>query len=128
MKTGKICFGENCFEVEIAETIFEKAKGLSDRKSLDENRGMLFTFRFMSHHIFWMKNTLIPLDIIWLDKNYKVVDIRENNKPCKGFLCPPIIPRKLAKYVLEINGGLCQKLDITIGGIAELQTIPRGTR
>lgn len=115
MKTGKICIGENCFEVEIAKSLLEKTSGLSGRKSLDEKRGMLFEFSFNSIHPFTMKNTLIPLDIIWLDKDLKIVDIRADCEPCGGFFCPPIIPRKISKYVLEINGGLCEKLGIKIG-------------
>ena len=121
MRKGKIFLGENCFEVEIAETIFEKVKGLGGRKSLGKNSGMLFVFSMSSIHPFTMKNTLIPFDIIWLDKNYKVVDIKENNKPCISFLCPPIIPRKLSKYVLEINGGLCEKLGIKVKDAAKIE-------
>lgn len=117
MKTGKICFGENCFEVEVAASILDKSRGLSNRKHLDKNKGMLFVFRFNAIHAFWMKNTLIPLDIIWLDKNFRVVDIKENCEPCRTFFCPAIIPQKSAKYVLEINAGLCKKLGIKIGSL-----------
>jgi len=120
-KTGKVCFGKMCFEVEIARTILEKIKGLSGRKSLGEDKGMLFAFDFQSIYPFSMKNTLIPLDIIWLDKNMRIVDIRKVNKPCISFFCQPIIPRKLAKYVLEINCGLCDKLGIKIGDVSEIK-------
>ncbi len=120
MKTGEICFGENCFEVEIAKTIFEKIRGLSGRKSLAENHGMLFEFSISSIYPFTMQNTLIPLDIIWIDKNKKIVDIRENNQPCRGFFCPPIIPKKLSKYVLELNAGEAKKANLEIGDVATL--------
>lgn len=115
MRTVKICFGNNCFIAEEATTIFEKARGLSGRKSLDADKGMLFSFGFSGIYPFTMKNTLIPLDIIWMDKNYKVVDIKENCAPCRGFFCPPIIPSRFAKYVLEINAGFCERLEIKIG-------------
>lgn len=117
LKISEICFGENCFEVEVARNIFDKMKGLSHRKSLLEKHGMLFEFAFSSIHPFTMKNTLIPLDIIWLDKNLKIVEIKENCEPCKTFFCPAIIPKKSAKYVLEINAGLCKKLGIKVGSL-----------
>ena len=122
-KTGKICFGKSCFEVEIARTLMEKARGLSFRKSLLENSGMFFAFWFQWRHAFWMKNTLMPLDIIWLDKNYIVVDIARDSKPCTGLLCPAIIPSKPAKYVLEINAGLSKKMSIEVGSKAEFAPI-----
>lgn len=128
MKTEKICFGENCFEVEVVKNIFDKAKGLSGRKSLDPGKGMLFAFAITGIYPFTMRNMLMPLDIIWLDKNWRIVDIRENCKPCKGYICQPIIPKRFAKYVLEVNGGLCEKLGVAIESRAELKTTPRGTR
>lgn len=120
METGKICIRENCFEIEIASSIIEKSKGLSGRKSLNKKIGMLFIFRFNARHAFWMKNTLIPLDIIWLDRNLKIVDIKANCEPCKTFFCRSIIPQKSAKYVLEINGGLCKELGIKVGSEAKI--------
>ena len=112
MKTSKICVGQSYFEVEIAQSLLEKTRGLAGKKSLDENKGMLFVFSFESYYPFSMRNTLIPLDIIWLNKNYEIVHIAKNCKPCKIFFCTPIMSWKKAKYVLEINSGLCEKLGI----------------
>ena len=91
------------------------------RKSLDYNKGMLFVFENVSEHNFWMKNTLIPLDIIWIDENNKVVFIKENAQPCKGGLCESIRSGKKAKYVLEINTGICSSLGLEAGDFIDIK-------
>jgi len=111
----KVCFNDNCFYVELAETSGEKSQGLMYRENLAENRGMLFIFDQEGPYSFWMKNTLIPLDIIWLDENKEVVFIVKNAQPCKQEICPSIKPDNEAKYVLEINAGLSDKLNLKIG-------------
>ena len=63
-------------------------------------------FETEGNYPFWMKNTLIPLDIIWINARNEIVFIAENAQPCKEDLCPNIDPEANAKYVLEINGGL----------------------
>ena len=62
-----------------------------------------------------MKNTLIPLDIIWINGNEEVVSINKNSQPCKKDYCPIIKPTKDAKYVLEINGGLSEEIGLSVG-------------
>lgn len=119
---SKVCFGNNCFEVETARTQEERARGLMFRENLSENRGMLFVFEEEGIHPFWMKNTLIPLDIIWIDSNKKIVYISRDTQPCKTEFCQSYNPNKAAKYVLEINGGLADKLNIKEGGNAEYLT------
>lgn len=76
---------------------------------------MLFIFDSSGDYPFWMKNTLIPLDIIWISKDKKVVDIKENAKPCRSEMCETYSPKSDAKYVLEINGGLANKYKIKVG-------------
>lgn len=115
MKTGKVCFGEKCIQVEIAETIREKSKGLMHREYLHNNHGMLFVFSFESIYPFTMKNTRFPLDIIWINRHEEIVHISEYIKPCKTFFCPPINPWKRAKYVLEVNAGTAKELDLKVG-------------
>ena len=88
---------------------------------LDENKGMLFIFDTLALYPFWMKKTLIQLDIIWMDKNGKVVFIGRNSQPCKTLVCPVISPSVLASYVLEINAGISDKLGIKVGDTAELK-------
>ena len=116
---SSVCFGNppvgGCFQVELARTESERDQGLMYRKELDKNKGMLFIFDKEGIYPFWMKNTLIPLDMIWIDGNNKVVFISQNVQPCKSFICPTIFPPVKAKYVLEINAGLCDKMGLKIG-------------
>ncbi|MBI2057274.1 DUF192 domain-containing protein [Candidatus Pacearchaeota archaeon] len=79
---NKVCFSEKCFDVEIASTQEELSKGLMFRESLDENSGMLFIFQEERAYNFWMKNTLISLDIIWINSNKEVIFIEHNAQPC----------------------------------------------
>src|SRR3989344_2502586 len=72
----QVCFEEKCFNVELAKTDVEKAQGLMFREHLDRNSGMLFIYDEEGSYSFWMKNTLIPLDIIWINSQNKVVDIK----------------------------------------------------
>ncbi len=120
-KEGRICLKERCFSVEMASSIKDRARGLMFRESLEKNKGMLFLFRKQGEYSFWMKNVLIPLDIIWLNENKEVVHIAENCQPCPELPCQSIKPDKKAKYVLEINGGLVSKIGIKTGDTAELQ-------
>ena len=110
----KVCFNEKCFEVEIADTDEERTKGLMFRKTLDENRGMLFIFEEERVYPFWMKNTLIPLDIIWLNRYGKVVFIAKV-LPCEVEPCQIHNPEKEALYVLEVNSGISDEIGIKIG-------------
>jgi hypothetical protein len=90
-------------------------KGLMFRENLDENNGMLFIFNNSGKYNFWMKNTLIPLDIIWINKNIEIVDIKENVPPCKQEPCEIYSPKTEAWYVLEVNGGSVKMNNISIG-------------
>ena len=84
---SSVCFGNppagGCFQVELARTESERDQGLMYRKELDKNKGMLFIFDKEGIYPFWMKNTLIPLDMIWIDSNNKIVFIAQNVQPCK---------------------------------------------
>jgi uncharacterized membrane protein (UPF0127 family) len=120
MSRGSICFDKKCFNVEIAKTNFEREKGLMGRDKLDDNSGMLFIFEKEGLYSFWMKNTLIPLDMAWLDSSGKIVFIKENAEPCKSIVCPSVIPQAQAKYVLEINGGKFSQEGIKVGDRAEI--------
>lgn len=116
----KVCIKNKCFNVEIAQTQKEKEAGLMNRKYLDPDKGMLFLFKNEGIYNFWMKNTLIPLDIIWIDKNKKVVFIKENAMPCNLEDCETFYPTQKAKYVLEINGGLAEKYGLKVGDEVEI--------
>ncbi|MDD2697122.1 MAG: DUF192 domain-containing protein [Candidatus Pacebacteria bacterium] len=118
-KYNLVCFGSNCFQVEIADNSLERSQGLMFRQKLDSDKGMLFIFENEGEYPFWMKNTLIPLDIIWINGDKEVVFISENAQPCmEEFSCPSINPGKNARYVLEINGGISEKIGLNIGNKA----------
>ena len=75
---------------------------------------MFFVFADEQIYTFWMKNTYIPLDIIWINSAKEVVFIKENAKPCKKNNCSYIIPDKKSRYVLELNAGVVQSLDLKV--------------
>jgi len=118
-----VCINSRCFAVELATTQSERQYGLMNRKYLDLDKGMLFIFENEDAHHFWMKNTLIPLDIIWINSSQNVVYIHKNAQPCSSYYCPSINPGKNARYVLEINGGLSDKYNISIGDKANISYV-----
>ncbi|WP_046758414.1 DUF192 domain-containing protein [Kordia jejudonensis] len=99
-------------DVEFAETNYERETGLMHRTSMEENQGMLFIFSAEFPRNFFMKNTYIPLDIIYLDQNKKIVSFQENAIPLDTTGLPSEIP---AMYVLEVNAGLAEKWLLEIG-------------
>jgi uncharacterized membrane protein (UPF0127 family) len=114
-KYVSVRFKDKYLLLQTANTRAERAKGLMNVKELPENGGMLFDMGKESKHTFWMKNTLIPLDMVWLDKNYKVVDVTGNAIPCKKEPCWKYNPSKPAKYVIEVNGGWAAKNGFGVG-------------
>lgn len=114
-KVDKACFKDKCYALELAETAEQREKGLSGRSSLDEGIGMLFIYPDEEIRAFWMKDMLIPLDIIWIGGDGTVVFISKNNEPCGREYCPFIYPDKKARYVLEINGGETDKTNLSVG-------------
>ncbi|MCX6724122.1 MAG: DUF192 domain-containing protein [Candidatus Staskawiczbacteria bacterium] len=117
---GSVCFNDNCFQVELAKTKAERDRGLMYRKELGKDKGMLFVFDKSGIYPFWMKDTLIPLDMIWIDSNSKVVFIAHNVQPCKSLICPSVFPAARAKYVLEVNSGICQDLGLKLGDVLKI--------
>jgi uncharacterized protein len=118
--TGRVCYGEICFTVEIARTFFKKAFGLMLRSKLRENEGMLFLFNKDQIVPIWMFGMRIPLDIIWINSDKEVAHIERNVKPCRGMFCSPIYPQSPAKYVLEVNSGASEKSNIHEGSVIDL--------
>jgi len=90
---------------ELAITPEERALGLMFREKVNDDQGMLFVFEEEDIHSFWMKNTLIPLDILWLDENKRIVHIEEHVPPCKADPCPSYGPSMPALFVLELKDG-----------------------
>ena len=120
---NQVCFGSHCFFVKLAKTTAEKEKGLMFVKQLDKNSGMLFIFDKEGAYPFWMKNTLIALDIIWIDSGGKVVFISQGAQPCKNIICPQINTSIKAKYVLEINAGISEEIGLKVGDELKLNIL-----
>ena len=100
------------FNVEVARTLEERRIGLMYRKKLLNNEGMLFIFPREKIIQLWMKNTYIPLDVIFISENKIIVDIKKNMKK----LSENIVKSKVkSRYALEFNAGLINKLNIKIG-------------
>ena len=113
--TPQIVFDNNvAFEVELAETPEQRTKGLMFRESMSDREGMLFIFDNKASRSFWMKNTLISLDMIFIDEDMNVVEVKSNIQPCEADPCP-FYPSQPAMYVLEINAGLAEKKNIQVG-------------
>ena len=115
--TSKVCFTSTCVDVEIADTPESREKGLMFREHLDEGKGMLFIFEAEGYYGFWMKNTLIPLDMIWINSENEVVHI-ESAEPCKSVFCASYRTTSPAKYVLEVNSGFAKREGISVGSLA----------
>jgi uncharacterized membrane protein (UPF0127 family) len=103
-----------------AETMvarFDLMRGMMYRTSLAPDHGMLFVYLMPDHHFHWMYQTLIPLDMIWLDANHNIVEMVENAQPCKtqASKCPQYGGQQLSSYVLEIGGGLAKKYGLQLG-------------
>jgi len=111
---------------ELAETIEQRARGLMFRPSLERNRGMLFTFAEPQQWSFWMKNTRISLDIIWMDGNKKIVHIERRvpicNRTDDG--CPQYQPNENALYVLELAAGSADAFTLERGATLRFQLPP----
>ncbi len=100
-------------KVEIADTLNAREKGLSGRKTLLDNTGMLFVFDNPARRGFWMKDMNFAIDIVWIDENYLIVDIDKNVSP-RTF--PEVFYADRAiKYVLEIPTGFVDKYQIATG-------------
>jgi uncharacterized protein len=100
------------FNVEVADTDSERAQGLMNREKLAASAGMLFVYETPRHASFWMKNTLIPLDMIFIDETGSVTQVQPMAKPLD---LTPIDGGKDVRFVLEINGGLAKRLGIKPG-------------
>ena len=100
------------FQVELADTPSKREMGLQYRRELAAERGMIFLFPLESHQSFWMKNTPIPLDMIFVNRERKIVGIVEQTVP---FSLDPRSVEGASQFVLEINGGLSKRHGIRAG-------------
>lgn len=112
---SQVCFDGGCFKVELAVTAEAQRKGLMFRESLDADAGMLFIYEETSLPVMYMKNTLIPLDLIWLNRKKEVVQIQSRAPICQAEPCPRYYPSEPSRYVLEIRAGRAEQIGLRIG-------------
>jgi uncharacterized membrane protein (UPF0127 family) len=109
--------GGKHFGVEIADTREKQALGLMFRDSMPADQGMLFIFPNEAPRSFWMRNTRISLDIMYFDKDLKMVSISADTPPCRVSRCPSYPSDAPAKYVLELNAGTASELGVGAGDL-----------
>jgi len=105
--------------VEVAADDATREQGLMFRDQLAADHGMIFLFPQSGEYPFWMKNTLIPLDMLWIDEGKKIVHVSSNVPPCKADPCPSYPPHANAKYVLELASGVAVKHGLKNGDVLQ---------
>lgn len=111
--------GTSQLQAEVADNAITQARGLSGRESLDEDEAMLFIFEKPTKAVFWMKGMKFPIDIIWLDENWRVLAVAPNVLPetyPQTFSAPAPI-----RYVIETNAGWASNHSVTTGTLVQLK-------
>ena len=116
--------GPHKFAIELALSGPQMEQGLMFRRSLAPDAGMLFDFGAPTNITMWMKNTLIPLDMLFLDNSGRIIDIHERAVPQS---LDTIAANGPTRYVIELNGGTAERLGIKIGDRATSPYIGRGS-
>jgi uncharacterized membrane protein (UPF0127 family) len=109
----KVIINDNVFKVKVCMTPETISKGMMGQKFNNDFNGMLFMMPNDGYQSFWMKNCLIPLDIIFIDSDKKITSIQKNCEPCKKIECPTY--EGTGQYVLELEGGTCDICEIEPG-------------
>ena len=122
--TPAVVLRGHSLSVEIAADDASRAHGLMDRTSMPAGHGMLFVFPDDMVRTFWMKDTLIPLDMLFLDARHQVVTVLHDVPPCRADPCPVYPSTQPARYVLELNGGAAARLDVQVGDKATFINVP----
>jgi uncharacterized membrane protein (UPF0127 family) len=107
--------------VEVASDDATREQGLMYRDHMADDRGMVFLFAQAGEYPFWMKNTLIPLDMIWMDADHRIVHIAHNVPPCKADPCPNYPPNAKASSVLELAAGVAAKHHLRDGDVLRFE-------
>jgi len=111
LPTMKMQIGQKQFELEIAKTQDARMTGLMRRDSMPADHGMIFVFRTVQEWSFYMKNTRIPLDIVFVDANGRIVSIQQ----MKPYDLTSISPPAPVKYAIELNQGAAAKAGAKVG-------------
>lgn len=123
---GEVVFPDRTrVAVEIAATDADRQRGLMFRDRMAPNEGMVFLFDQVGNYPFWMKNTLIPLDMIWVDAGYRIVDIAHSVPPCKADPCPSYGHKGSALYVVEVVSGFAKQHGVKPGDTLVFTNIPK---
>lgn len=117
---SEVCFESVCVAVDVVDEPDTRAQGLMFVEEMGEFNGMFFIFDEIGHYPFWMKNTLIPLDIIWIDEEFKIVHIAQA-EPCQEDPCVIYDPVVDSLYVVEVNKGFAQEQGIETGQFIEFR-------
>ncbi len=115
-----ISINGHLFEVELAVTREERKQGLMYRDVLAPNQGMLFVYPGPQIISFWMKQTLIPLDILFFDREGRLVQSFKNVQPCRISPCKTYTNTEPAQYVLELPAGSAKRIRLTAGNSFEI--------
>ena len=110
--------------LELALTDEERQLGLMFRDTLPSDHGMLFIFDTDGPLEFWMKNTFIPLDFVWVSAAGEVVDLRAHVPPCRSDPCPSYGSGKPARAVLEVNAGFAAAHGVRLGQQLTFPNVP----
>jgi uncharacterized membrane protein (UPF0127 family) len=97
--------GGRVIAAEIADSSERMMYGYMYRREVREDQGMVFVYADAGWHSFWMKNTLVPLDIFWLDESFRIIHMETPAPPCKGDPCPSFGPMRASRFVLETRAG-----------------------
>lgn len=106
------CFNQDCFTLEIADTYKQRKQGLMYVNNMHKKNGMLFSWKTEKNRSMWMKNTYIPLDILWLNKELQIVHIHSNARILD---LTPLTSPSPAQYVIELNAGISSENRILVG-------------
>lgn len=117
------CFLEDCFFAETAQTPQQRGRGLMFRDSLEEKAAMLFIFDASGLHGIWMKNMKMSLDILWLDSEKRIVDLKEHIPACTQDPCTVYEPVHPASYVLELKAGAVSRTGLKAGDTMVLKPL-----
>ncbi len=117
-RTPWVEVGGERFQVEVADDDAERARGLMFRDAMADDHGMLFIHDRQEPQAYWMKNTRIPLDILYFDRDRRLVSQQRDVPPCSaGDRCPPYPSRAPAQYVLELNASQAARLGLQDGAL-----------
>ncbi|MFC5436370.1 DUF192 domain-containing protein [Rhodanobacter umsongensis] len=118
--TAVVLHGQR-FTTELATDEPSREHGLMMRTRLAADHGMLFVFPLSAPRAFWMKNTLISLDILYFDANRRLVSMQLNVPPCKSDPCPIYPSHAPARYVLEVSAGTARRMGAEVGDVLKIE-------